>query len=1010
MLTALVVCSDIRAERIANALRGSFDVYVAQMDTEFLKDYDEEAPHGHWVVRHWVESNFQVEAAAPARIDVMFVHTGASDLDGLELANARLTLAFSANGVREVKATSGLVIPISREFPYAGESPVTADDAREIVGFLTNLSNSGIIRKDDVISRIRLCSAVVEQGLDAQRASDDPAVELLALENLLASQGSQDEAELLLAAVTSARQEPGSFGIYSEEQLRPKLWHVCKNVLSSVAANRLGKRVAEFTLERMEKWETRAWGERGSDLKIITEFAFQGDYQAAADRAHETYKGHAAGALRPRIRLHERIPAVSFAAREARTKHFSILVVDDDQDFLRDAVARLETLASSCRDYEIEVLFAGGVGAFSAGLAAVDHHTGIQGIIVDWDLGSKEGPQKTGTGIDLIKQIRLILPRVHACLVTGRGALSITAEIGDSDIRPFNKADADCLEHAFAFIVSSVRDREVMPFFSALVAYSGRHISAFHALAISGGRGVRKSPWMDSFYEFYGDRIFLAETSSTQPPLDSLLAPTGSIKDAEDRAAVVFGADRVRFVTNGTSTANKIVHQALLGPGDVVLIDRTCHKSHHYALVLVGAIPVYVEADPVSFEGEFLGFCRGIRTSAILAALRIHPRAKMLCLTNCTFDGYVHDAAGIIEEVTATLREIRSEGKEATAPEDFIFLFDEAWFGTARFTRSLRGYSAMEAARAVQGARVYATQSTHKTLLAFRQGSMILIRDPRFQSVDDAFSEAFLTHTTTSPNYSIIASLDAGRMWADLDGDRICNDVWKIAMEIRRQLVSDPVIARAFAVLDEDALLGAECDSTMKLDQTKITLYIRDTTLSGRAVNSLLAKEGVQFNKYTNNTVLLIVTPGTTESGAAHLVVAIRRLAAGSGEKQQSDADLRANLQPDAFQSQVVFGDDFDLRSAYFGRGPQGYSKCEMKLATLKGLFQDRAEGLSDCVSSRFVIPYPPGFPLLVPGQCVDLATVIYLSDLDTREIHGMPSRDTLAVWLRTDLIDKGIH
>src|SRR5215212_8338432 len=99
MLTALVVCSDIRAERIANALRGSFDVYVAQMDMEFLKDYDEEAPHGHWVIRHWVDSSFQVEAAAPARIDVMFVHTGASDLDGLELAIARLTLAFSANGV-----------------------------------------------------------------------------------------------------------------------------------------------------------------------------------------------------------------------------------------------------------------------------------------------------------------------------------------------------------------------------------------------------------------------------------------------------------------------------------------------------------------------------------------------------------------------------------------------------------------------------------------------------------------------------------------------------------------------------------------------------------------------------------------------------------------------------------------------------------------------------------------------------------------------------------------------
>ena len=121
----------------------------------------------------------------------------------------------------------------------------------------------------------------------------------------------------------------------------------------------------------------------------------------------------------------------------------------------------------------------------------------------------------------------------------------------------------------------------------------------FHALPVARGKSIFKSNWIRDMGEFYGANLFLAESSATTGGLDSLLEPTGNIKKAQDMAARAFGADRVFFVTNGTSTSNKMVHQALLEPGDIVIADRNCHKSHHYGMVLAGAQPYYVEAFPM---------------------------------------------------------------------------------------------------------------------------------------------------------------------------------------------------------------------------------------------------------------------------------------------------------------------------------------------------------------------------------------------------------------------------
>ena len=127
------------------------------------------------------------------------------------------------------------------------------------------------------------------------------------------------------------------------------------------------------------------------------------------------------------------------------------------------------------------------------------------------------------------------------------------------------------------------------PFFSALKQYSRRPTGVFHALPISQGKSIVNSHWIKDMLSFYGLDVFMAETSATCGGLDSLLEPTGPLREAQQLAAETYGSRHSYFVTNGTSTANKIVTQSLVAPGDIVLLDRNCHQSHHYGMMMAGA-------------------------------------------------------------------------------------------------------------------------------------------------------------------------------------------------------------------------------------------------------------------------------------------------------------------------------------------------------------------------------------------------------------------------------------
>jgi arginine decarboxylase len=233
-------------------------------------------------------------------------------------------------------------------------------------------------------------------------------------------------------------------------------------------------------------------------------------------------------------------------------------------------------------------------------------------------------------------------------------------------------------------ILKAVHERYDTPFFNALKKYSQKPTGMFHALPVSHSATIVLSHWIQDMGEFYGQKIFQAETSATTGGLDSLLQPGGSLRDAQEKASRAFGSRRTYFVTNGTSTANKIVMQAINRPGDIVLLAHDCHKSHPYAVILSGSHPVYLDAYPLS-EYSMYGAVPLTEIKQRLIELKRAGKlnqVRMLLLTNMTFDGVVYDPVRVMEEVLAI-------------KPDMIFLWDEAWCAYARFSPILRRRTAM---------------------------------------------------------------------------------------------------------------------------------------------------------------------------------------------------------------------------------------------------------------------------------------------------------------------------
>ena len=588
-----------------------------------------------------------------------------------------------------------------------------------------------------------------------------------------------------------------------------------------------------------------------------------------------------------------------------------------------------------------------------------------------------------------------------------------------------------------------------MPFFTALRGYSRQPTGVFHALPISRGKSVVNSPWIHQMSDFYGLNMFLAETSATSGGLDSLLDPSGPIKRAQELAARAFGADKTFFVTNGTSTANKIVVQSIIRPGDVVLVDRNCHKSHHYALMLGGARVTYLDSYPLD-EYSMYG---AVPTSTITQCLRDYEaegrldQVKMLSLTNCTFDGIVYDASGSCTSAwrssrtwcsfgtrrgSHSLHSTRATGAGLRWPRRAAYRSGTAARSTPRSTSNAQakqdreGHPAMPDPERVR-IRVYATQSTHKTLTSLRQGSMIHVLDQEFHHLnEEAFNEAYMTHTSTSPNYQILASLDVGRAQAELEGYQLVQRQAELAMNLFDAVEKHPQIRKYFRFLSTEDMIpgvyretGIECPlrggfSQMEeawtkdefvRDPSRLTLRIGQSGIDGDTFkhSHLMDKYGIQVNKTSRNTVLFMTNIGTSRSSVAYLIEVLLRISEelddelaqlgplGRRARNRRVAALTGNPPPlpdftrfaDRFRHDAS-SPDGDLRAAYF----LAYDAGACEYLPTEELAARVGQG-KEVVSAMFVTPYPPGFPILVPGQVVTADILTFMAALDTREIHG---------------------
>jgi arginine decarboxylase len=628
-----------------------------------------------------------------------------------------------------------------------------------------------------------------------------------------------------------------------------------------------------------------------------------------------------------------------------------VLVVSAEGAWRDDVVAGLNSAAATLdHPFGLEAV---AVPDPAQALEAVLGDGAIQVVLVDHGPGPSRGakaPARTQGHQDVAAMARQITAQ--------RPELSLYVTLEDDENKVVFEQLASNVVHGYFYrgeldfsgwariLAAEIAEKSATPFYDELKNYVRMAKDSWHTPGHAGGDSFKGSPWVHDFHEFAGERMLRADLSVSVEQLDSLLHPTGVIVQAQRLAAQAFGARNTYFATNGTSTANKVIFQTLLAPGDKLLLDRNCHKSVHHGVILSGARPVYLD----SSVNRKYGLFGPVPRATVLAAIEAHPDATALILTSCTYDGLRYDLAPIVEAAHA---------------KGIKVIVDEAWYGHARFHPSLRP-------TALESGADYCTQSTHKTLSAFSQASMIHVNDPEFD--EHLFRENFNMHASTSPQYALIASLDVARRQAVMEGYTLMDRLLKFSDELRQRINSTGV----FRVLELEDLLPEElAGDGIRLDPTKITI---DISACGRSSDELreelLQRFNIQVEKSTHNTLTLLVTVGTTRSKVSRLFDAMLRL---SKERRAERVNTRMPELPHFTRLACL------PRDAFYEYGER------LPLLDDQGQPNPALNGRVCCDQ---IVPYPPGIPVLVPGQVVAPEIISYLARMmrtqKSIEMHGL--------------------
>ncbi|WP_371323352.1 arginine/lysine/ornithine decarboxylase [Dechloromonas sp. ZY10] len=585
------------------------------------------------------------------------------------------------------------------------------------------------------------------------------------------------------------------------------------------------------------------------------------------------------------------------------------------------------------------------------------------------------------------------------------------------------------------------------PFFRALTHYAADGSYSWHCPGHSGGVAFLKSPVGQMFHQFFGENMLRADVCNAVEELGQLLDHTGPVAASERNAARIFNADHLFFVTNGTSTSNKIVWHSTVAPGDIVVVDRNCHKSNLHAIIMCGAIPVFLMPTRNNFgiigpipKSEFAweNIQKKIDANPFITDKTAKPR--VLTITQSTYDGILYNVEDIKEEL---------DGKIDTLH------FDEAWLPHAAFHDFYGDYHAIGADRPrCKESMVFSTQSTHKLLAGLSQASQILVQDSEARKLDrDAFNEAYLMHTSTSPQYSIIASCDvAAAMMEEPGGTALVEESIAEALDFRRAMrkvdeewgadwwfkVWGPDDLSEEGIEERDAWMlkpgdrwhgfGQVADGFNMLDPIKATIVTPGLDVDGdfadefgipaAIVTKYLAEHGVIVEKCGLYSFFIMFTIGITKGRWNSLVTALQQFKDDYDKNQPLWKVLPEFVQKNPRYERVGLRELCTQIHKVYKENDIARLTTEMYLSDMvpamrpadafakmahREIERVRLDDLEGRITSVLLTPYPPGIPLLIPGEQFNATIIRYLKfarDFNARfpgfetDIHGLVKRE----------------
>ncbi len=586
------------------------------------------------------------------------------------------------------------------------------------------------------------------------------------------------------------------------------------------------------------------------------------------------------------------------------------------------------------------------------------------------------------------------------------------------------------------------------PFFKALLNYANDGSYSWHCPGHSGGVAFLKAPVGQMFHQFFGENMLRADVCSSVEELGQLLDHTGPVAASEKNAARIFQADHLFFVTNGTSTSNKIVWHSNVGTDDIVLVDRNCHKSILHAIIMTGTVPIFLQP-----TRNHLGIIGPIpreefEQKSIQAKIDAHPliknkskRPRILTITQSTYDGVLYNVEMI---------------KKVMGDQVDNLHFDEAWLPHAVFHDFYHDYHAIAEDRPrSENAIVYSTQSTHKLLAGLSQASQILVQDSKKRKFDTSrFNESYLMHTSTSPQYAIIASCDvSAAMMEAPGGTALVQESIVEALEFRRamrRVGSDYKDTWWFSVwgpknLGDDGIndrkdwllrsndrwhgFGKLATGFNMLDPIKATLVTPGLDINGKfqksgipaaIVTRYLAEHGVVVEKTGLYSFFVMFTIGITKGRWNTLITELQQFKDDYDNNRLLWRVMPEFVAANPRYERVGLHDLAQQVHEQYRKHDISRVTTEMYLSTMEPVMRpsdafeclahdevDRVpiDELEGRVTTMLVTPYPPGIPLLIPGERFNKAIVEYLQFARSFNTH-FPGFDTDVHGLVVEEID----